>query len=69
MKAAPLPTPANRRYVRSVHLEAWLRNETPTDTASIALKGVIWAVSFGCLIVTLKSHDNEQSSRETRSRH
>jgi hypothetical protein len=33
-------------------LEVWLRNETlrpdhpHTDTASIALKGLIWAVSF-----------------------
>jgi hypothetical protein len=37
------------------------------DTASIALKGVIWVVSFGC-IVTLTSHDREQSIRESRSR-
>jgi hypothetical protein len=55
------------------HVEAWLRNETShpdphTDTASIALKGVIWVVSFRCLIVTLRSHDNEQSIRESRSR-
>ena len=27
-QTASLPTPANRRHVRSVHLEAWLRNET-----------------------------------------
>jgi hypothetical protein len=39
-----------------------------TDTASIALKGIIWAVSLACLIVTLTSHYNEQSAGESRSR-
>jgi general L-amino acid transport system substrate-binding protein len=49
----------------AAYLEAWLRNETfrpdhpQTHTASIALKAVIWAVSCGCLIVTLTSHDND----------
>jgi hypothetical protein len=44
----------------AAHLEAWLRNGTfrpdhpHTDTASIVLKGVIWALSFDCLIVTLQ---------------
>ena len=47
----------------AAHLEAWLRNETfrpdhpHTDVGSIVLKGVIWAVCLGCLIVTLKSQD------------
>jgi hypothetical protein len=39
-----------------------------TDTASIALKGIIWAVSLARLIVTLTSHYNEQSAGESRSR-
>jgi hypothetical protein len=58
----------------AAHFEAWLRNETfradhpHTDTASIVLKGVIWAVSLARLIVTLTSRDNEQPAWEGRSR-
>lgn len=56
----------------AAHLEAWLRNETfrpdhpHTDIGSIILKGIIWAVSLGCLIVTLTSRDNERSADKTR---
>ena len=52
----------------AAHLEAWLRNETfrpdhpHTDTASIILKGVIWAVCLACLVVTLRSHESKQST-------
>jgi hypothetical protein len=51
----------------AAHLEAWLRgvefrpDHPITDTGSIVLKGVIWAVSLACLIVTLKSPDTSQS--------
>lgn len=44
----------------AAHLEASLRGETfrpdhpHTDTASIVLKGVIWAVCLACLIVSAK---------------
>lgn len=50
----------------AAHLEAWLRAETfrpdhpHTDAASIVLKGVIWAVCLGCLVVTLRSHNDKQ---------
>jgi hypothetical protein len=36
-------------------LEANFTRIIHADTASIALKGAIWQVSFGCLIVTLTS--------------
>jgi hypothetical protein len=45
----------------AAHLEAWLRAETfrpdhpHTDIGSVVLKGVIWAVCLGCLIVTAKA--------------
>jgi hypothetical protein len=50
----------------AAHLEAWLRAETfrpdhpHTDIGSIILKGVIWAVCLGCLLMTVS---------EMRSRH
>jgi hypothetical protein len=52
----------------AAHLEAWLRGETfrpdhpHTDTASIVLKGVIWAVCLACLIVSLRNPKNNQSA-------
>ncbi|MEH2623283.1 putative anti-sigma-YlaC factor YlaD [Bradyrhizobium sp. AZCC 1719] len=51
----------------AAHLEAWLRNETfrpdhpHTDTGSIVLKGVIWAICLACLIATLQSRQNKQT--------
>jgi hypothetical protein len=45
----------------AAHLEAWLRAETfrpdhpHTDTTSIILKGIIWAICLVCLIVTLRA--------------
>jgi hypothetical protein len=47
----------------AAHLEAWLRDETfrpdhpHADTASIIIKGTIWVICLGCLIVTLRNHD------------
>ena len=49
----------------AAHLEAALRGVTfrpdhpHTDTASIVLKGIIWTVCLGCLIVALRSHKNK----------
>lgn len=51
----------------AAHLEAWLRQETfrpdhpHTDVGSIVLKGVLWAVSLVCLIVTLRNHRTEHA--------
>jgi len=57
----------------AAHLEAWLRNETfrpdhpHTDVGSIALKGVIWAISLACLIVTLKNYtSNPNRAKQVR---
>ena len=53
----------------AAHLEAWLRNETfrpdhpHTDIGSVVLKGVIWAVCLGCLIVTLTNRDRGRAAR------
>lgn len=45
----------------AAHFEAWLRgvefrpDHPIADTGSIVLKGILWAVSLACLIVTLRS--------------
>lgn len=52
----------------AAHLEAWLRNETfrpdhpHTDLQSVVLKGVIFAICLGCLIVTLRNNNSKTSA-------
>jgi hypothetical protein len=58
----------------AAHLEAWLRDETfrpdhpHTDTASIILKGVIWAICLAYLVITLRSQNNRQSTAKPADR-
>ncbi|MGH2550483.1 MAG: hypothetical protein ACRDHN_13910 [Thermomicrobiales bacterium] len=48
------------------HLESWLRGATfrpdhpHEDLGSIVVKGVIWAICLGCLIVTLRNFDTKK---------
>lgn len=50
------------------HLEAWLRGATfrpdhdIQDVRSIVIKGVLWAISLVCLIITLRSDDTKKSA-------
>jgi uncharacterized membrane protein len=50
------------------HLEAWLRGATfridhpHAEIESVVLKGVIWAICLACLIVTLRTNDDEIST-------
>ena len=55
------------------HLEAFLRDTTfrpdhpHEDVKSIVLKGVIWAICLGCLIISMRSDDSEFQSAPSRA--